>query len=58
MGLHGPKQKGGCRVVIDKGLGDYYKGQCFEEQVGMEKVFQSGQGCYVVTNTLLFELNG
>lgn len=34
------------------------QGKCFEEQVGMENVFESGQGCHIVADMLLFAVNG
>lgn len=53
----GQNNRDGCTVVVHKGLGDYCKRKRFEEQVGMEEVFESGEGC-VIANMLLFEFNG
>ena len=54
----GQNNRDRCRVVIHRELGGYCKRKCFEEQVGMEEGFESGEGCYVTANMLLFELSG
>lgn len=54
----GQNNRDGCRVVVHRGLGDYCTRKSFEEQVGMEEGFESGEGWYVIANMLLFKLSG
>ena len=53
----GQNNRDGCRAVVHRELGGYCKRKCFEEQVGMEEGFESGEGCYVTANMLLFEFS-
>ena len=42
----GQNNRDGCRVGVHRELGGYCKSKRFEEQVGMEEGFQSGEGCF------------